>query len=154
MVRMSEAESLLGHSHDLADDEFLSAFAATTLPAERFRHADHVRLGWLHLKRQPLTEALSSFGVALRRFATAVGAPDLYHETVTWGFLFLVHERMATGRDGDSWPEFARRNPDLMRWKDGPFFDRYGPEILDSATARRIFVLPTPPSSQPTVEST
>ena len=90
----------------------------------------------------PLTEALAGFAEALERFATVNGQPDLYHETVTWAFLFLVNERMRTGRDGDSWSEFAERNEDLLRFKDGPLFDYYGEDVLDDSRAKEVFVLP------------
>lgn len=124
------------------DRELFEEFEAGRFPGERFGHEDHVRMAWIYLLRMSLLEALSRFGKALRRFAAAQGAPELYHETVTWAFLILVNERMRTGPEGASWSEFARRNPDLLRWKDGAFFDYYDPEVLGAEEARRFFVLP------------
>ncbi len=147
MVLMSEPHIPLGNSRHLSDEEFLTAFEGATLTAEQFRHADHVRMAWIYLRRMPLLEALSAFGVAIQRLAVTLGAPDLYHETVTWAFLILVNERLQSGRDGADWPQFAARNADLLHWKDGPFFERYSAEVLDSAVAKRCFVLPTPLSS-------
>lgn len=132
----------LGEAHELTDEEFFDAFAAATLPVELFRHPDHVRMAWLFLRRMPLTESLAGFAEALRRFATVNGQPDLYHETVTWAFLFLVNERMKTGRSGDSWSKFAERNEDLLQFKDGLFFDYYDIDVLDDPRAKEVFVLP------------
>ena len=35
----------------MTDDEFAAALEALTLPPSGFRHADHVRLAWIYLKR-------------------------------------------------------------------------------------------------------
>ena len=54
----------------------------------------------------------------------------------------LIHERMAQGPDDQDWPDFATRNPDMLIWKGGPFFDYYDEDVLRSDTARKTFVLP------------
>jgi len=96
------------------DAEFLRAFEDHTLPGSAFHHRDHVRLAWLYLRRCPPLEALARFTEGLKRFAAANGSPGLYHETITWAYLFLIRERMA---EGEAFEGFAARNPDLLAWK-------------------------------------
>ena len=125
-----------------ADRDFLAAFENGSLPAERFHHADHVRVAWLILREESPAAALGRFSTALKRFAAAKNRIGLYHETITWAYLLLVNERME--RDGRtlSWEEFAATNPDLLRWRPSVLDSYYTPETLGSDLARRTFVLP------------
>ena len=75
-----------------------------------------MRLAWLYLGKYPALEALTRFVEGLKRFADVQGQPGLYHETITWAYLFLIHERIAKGADDETWDEFAARNPDLLGW--------------------------------------
>jgi hypothetical protein len=125
----------------MTDDEFLRRFEDCTLANTAFHHRDHVRLGWLYLRRYPALEALARFTEGLKRFAAANGKPGLYHETITWAYLLLIHERMARD-ETDSWEDFAQRNPDLLVWKPSVLDRYYEKETLGSELARRVFVLP------------
>ena len=120
------------------DSALLAGFADGSL--EPFHHADHVRVAWLYLRHGPLLQAIERFAADLRRFAAAKGKPGLYHETVTWGFLFLMHERM--GDDAEGFEAFAARNPELLVWKPSALDRYYRPETLASERARRCFLLP------------
>jgi len=74
--------------------------------------------------------------------AEALGAPGLYHQTVTWFFIMLVHDRMVHGASRDSWDEFADTNPDLFD-RSGEIMNRfYLEESWRSDLAKRTFVLP------------
>jgi len=59
------------------------------------------------------SSGLERFATALKRFAAARGKAQLYHETITHAYFFLIRERMAGSQGGD-WDEFARQNPDLL----------------------------------------
>ena len=121
------------------DAEFLRAFEDCTLPASAFHHRDHVRLAWLYLRSCPPLEALARFTEGLKRFATANGSPGLYHETITWAYLFLIRERMA---EDETFEELAARNPDLLAWRPSVLDLYYDRETLGSERARRVFVMP------------
>lgn len=122
------------------DRAFAAAFDEGTL--QEFHHADHVRLAWIYLLRDPLLEALERYVAGIRRFAAANGKPDLYHETVTWAYLLLIHERLErTGREVP-WERFAAANRDLLTWKGGILERWYRPETLASEVAKRVFVWP------------
>jgi hypothetical protein len=120
------------------DAALLAGFQDGSL--EPFHHADHVRVAWLYLRREPLLRAVERFSADLRRFAAAKGKPGLYHETVTWSFLFLVHERL--GPESEAFPGFAVRNADLLSWKPSALDRYYRPETLASERARSQFVMP------------
>ena len=120
------------------DDELLEQFEAASIPGDCFPHAEHLRAAFLYLCRYPLLEALQKFSDALRRLAGVNGKPERYHETITWAYVFLVHERMQE----DNWEGFASRNPDLLDWRNSILKTYYREETLASAKARRQFVLP------------
>ena len=123
------------------DREFVDAFESCTFPPDDFHHRDHVRLAWIYLRDHPLLEALTRFTASLRRFAAHAGSPGLYHETITYAFLFLIHERMQRGA-ADSFDHFAAANADLFAWKPSILERYYSAETLGSELARRTFVMP------------
>jgi len=121
--------------------DLIDRFENDAVPEASFHHADHVRLAFAYLCEYPVLQALEKFATALKRFATARGKTQLYNETITCAYLFLIRERMVHCEDAD-WEEFARRNPDLLIWKDGVLSNYYREATLKSDLARRVFVLP------------
>lgn len=120
--------------------ELIHRFETDTLAGE-FHHADHVRLAFAYLCEYAPLEALQRFCLALKRYAAARGKTQLYHETITHAYFFLIRERMA--RDASqSWEEFSGNNPDLLVWKNGILTRYYRQETLQSDLARSVFVFP------------
>jgi len=122
----------------MTDAELVERFERADI--EEFHHRDHVRVAFAYLRTLPLLEAIGRFTAALRRFAAAQGKPELYHETITWAFLLIIHERMQRGPV--EWETFIAENGDLLRWKPSVLDAYYPSEVLRSELARRIFVLP------------
>lgn len=122
------------------DREFVDAFERCDVPS--FHHRDHVRLAWIYLREQTPLIALARFITSLKRFATAKGTPRLYHETITWAYLLLIHERMQRTED-DDFESFAAENADLLTWKPSILDHYYDRETLDSELARRTFLMPS-----------
>jgi hypothetical protein len=122
-------------------DELIGQFERGAVPAESFHHADHVRLAFSYLGKYPVLQALEKFVTALKRFAAAKGKPQLYNETITFAYLFLIRERMARS-PGSDWEEFTRLNPDLLTWQDGILGRYYQEATLKSDVARSVFVFP------------
>jgi len=125
----------------MTDREFIERFEADAISEDSFHHADHVRLLFAFLSQFPPREALDRFCSALKRFTIARGKAELYHETITLAYFFLIRERMARSGDMD-WVEFALGNPDLLVWRNGVLSRYYSDETLKSDLARRIFVMP------------
>jgi len=125
----------------VSNEEYIASFEAETVAANSFHHADHVRLAFAYLAEHSALEALQKFCVALKRFASAQGESERYHETITYAYFFLINERMVKG-ECTNWEQFARDNPDLLRREDGILNHYYEPLTLDSDLAPRVFVLP------------
>jgi hypothetical protein len=124
------------------DGEFVDAFEACAIANSDFHHADHVRLAWIYLREHPLMEAIERFTTSLQRFAAHHGVPGVYHETITWVYLLLIHERMQRDGAPADWVAFRGANSDLFDKKPSILERYYSPETLRSNLARRIFVLP------------
>jgi hypothetical protein len=120
----------------------LDDFEAGALLPEMLTHEVHVELGWLYARAYPLTTALERFSAALKRFAAAHGKAGLYHETITWAYLILIHERIERGGRDKGWDAFKAENPDLLARQKRALDGYYRPETLQSDLARRCFVLP------------
>jgi hypothetical protein len=124
----------------MTDAEFLAALERCTLPEAEFTHAAHVRAAYLYLCAGSFGQAIDCMAAAIRRYASSLGKPERYHDTITVGFLALIRTRICERGDGGGWTGFAAANPDL--------FDRerllrhYDREQLMSPLARRVFVLP------------
>src|ERR1700679_4284630 len=125
----------------MSNEEFIRYFESDAVPENSFHHADHVRLAFAYLCQYPVLQALEKFSSALKRFAAARGKTQLYNETITCAYLFLIHERMARC-EGAGWEEFARLNPDLFISKNGILRRYYEDATLTSDLARKVFVLP------------
>jgi hypothetical protein len=120
--------------------QLIKQFESDTMPGE-FHHPDHVRLAYAYLSEFPVLQALEKFADALKRYATARGKSQLYHETITHAYFFLIRERMARA-SAANWEEFAAQNPDLLVWKDGVLARYYRSDTLHSDLARTVFLFP------------
>jgi len=125
------------------DAELLHGFEACTLPVAAFGHREHVRVAWLLLRAHPRFEdAAHRFCSGLRAFAAAHGKSTLYHETITWAYLALVHERLRATPACDSFDAFAAEHPDLLSPGLGALSPYYDAAQLHSPAARQAFLLP------------
>jgi len=127
----------------MTDAELLARFEALTLPPTEFRHREHVRLAFAMLAEEAdFAAAAQRYRTALRRFATNAGVPGKYHETITWAYLALVHQRMHEHPCAASL-ELLERCPELLDHRGGALARHYDVgAITASEVARRIFVLP------------
>jgi hypothetical protein len=126
----------------VSDDEFVAAVESCAISGSDFRHADHVRLAWIYLSSHSLIDAIDRFTRSLRRLASHYGVPEKYHETITWAYMLLIHERMRREDAPSGWESFRAANRDLFDWKPSILERYYAPHTLRSEFARRTFVLP------------
>jgi hypothetical protein len=125
----------------MTDDELIQCFEAGAVP-EPFHHAEHVKLTWLYLRRYPVPEVLGRLSGGLKALASARGKPERYHETITWAYVFLLHERMARMDSDHDWKQFAEVHRDLLDWNNNILRAYYREETLRSDLGRKVFLLP------------
>jgi hypothetical protein len=125
----------------MTNQELIRGFENDAVPEESFHHADHVRLAFTYLCEYPVLQALEKFANALKRFAAARGKTQLYNETITCAYFFLIRVRMVRSESAD-WEEFARHNSDLLIWKGGILGRYYKETTLKSDLARAVFLFP------------
>jgi len=121
------------------DAQFLRALENCSLSEQDFGHAAHIRAAYLYLQSGEFAAALSRMRSAIRNYATSLGKPDRYHETMTVAYMALIQQHIFERGRAD-WESFARDNPELF--KPGLLFQFYPKAQLDSELARRIFLLP------------
>jgi len=125
---------VLASAH-LRDDEFLAAFHSCELKNSEFRNADHFRLAWLHVHREPVETAVANVCSGIQRFAAYYGGSEKYHSTITMAWVRLV----ATHREA-SFAEFLQANGHRLN---ANLLQRFwSPELLASVQAKSGWVAP------------
>lgn len=119
----------------MSDQQFLAAVADLSYSAAGFHHGDHLRLGWLLLEQLGLEAAISKAADLIRRFGAHHGKADLYHETITRGWMQLL-----ASHDEKDFQEFvdqneARLNRELL-------YRYWRPETLHAPDARARWIEP------------
>lgn len=123
------------------DADLVTAFETLAIPPADFTHREHVRLAFAMLNGADFGEAAVRYRSALRRFATAAGAAGKYHETLTWAYLAVVHQRMHEHPCATSF-ELLARFPELLDHRTALASHYDVAAITASPVARRVFVLP------------
>jgi hypothetical protein len=122
-------------SAHLNDDDFLEAFHSCRLDNSQFRHADHLRLAWIHLHRQPFEEALRQVRAGVQAFAAHHNLPHLYHETITVAWMHLLSTHHESTFEEFLAKSESRLGKDLL-------FRFWSPELLDTREAREAWIPP------------
>ena len=122
-------------SSALTDSEFLAALRDGTLPVSCFRHADHLRLVWLHLHQSSFDQALRQVRDTILAFAQQNGVPHRYHETITTAWVKLVATHHEPSFETFLTENEARLTKDLLHrfWT---------PALLESQGARDHWIAP------------
>ncbi|QRN97955.1 hypothetical protein JRI60_02410 [Archangium violaceum] len=122
------------------DDEFLESVETTKWPGEHFGHREHVRLGWLYLRREGPEAGYERLRSTIQRYAAALGAAGKYHETVTRAWSAHVYGALKETPTLEPFEAFLKAHPELLN---GRLLERhYRKETLDSEAARREWVTP------------
>ncbi|USG60197.1 hypothetical protein NBZ79_13525 [Sneathiella marina] len=126
--------------------EITRFFEAHELDNATFRHADHVRVAHDLLCKYDFTDAVAIYAKGIKTLAAKAGAPQKFNTTITYAFMSLIAERMATAGTSD-FDSFVSENPDLM--SKNALGNLYTSDRLQSDLARRIFLLPTTQGDAP-----
>jgi hypothetical protein len=124
----------------LTDEEFAAAVEGCTLSPDFFAHADHVRLAWMFIREQPIELASLRMAMAIRCYATSLGAAEKYHETITRAWMQLVADAVENAPPNESFEDFMARCPDLF--DKGRLNAHYSAELLASDAARSAWIEP------------
>src|SRR2546428_12961388 len=122
------------------DGEFLRLFHDGNLSGEEFRCRGHLRLAWLVLSKHSRIEAESIVAREIRRFATAKGSSNRYHDTLTRFWVHLVGHAMANAPDSRSIDELLARS--LFLLEKGLPLKHWRAETFTSDQARACWVEP------------
>lgn len=127
-------------SNQVQCSDLTDAFEAHEIDNSTFRHAEHVQVAFDLLNKYDFIDAAATYAKGIRTLATKAGAPQKFNLTITYAFMSLIAERMATNPKSE-FNEFIKQNPDLMsktvleKW--------YANDRLHSNVARSIFLMPT-----------
>lgn len=121
----------------MRDQDFLTQFEQCTLPKEYFKHINHLRIAWLYLSQSTLAEATPRIIQGIIRYATSLGAAQIYNETLTQAWIYIVADAINNELDFDT---FIHNNPHLLE-KDLPL-QYYSSALLYSEQARQSWVAP------------
>lgn len=134
------ATTLAYGSHLLNEDEFVSKVEGCCYQNAEFKHADHIRLAWIYLRRYRPESAEERIIATIRRFATSVGHAEKFHETMTRAWLRLVASAHFATPEAASFEDFIEKHGWLLeRNALSPF---YTSAHLSSEAARRQWVEP------------
>ena len=126
------------------DETFLRRFEAGELSMAEWHHREHLRVAYLYLLRWPFDTALAHMRAGLQKLNATQGVPESlargYHETLTRGWLQLVHCALAEHGPAESSDAFFEQHSHLQARRALLFF--YSRERLMSAEAKAQFIEP------------
>jgi hypothetical protein len=124
----------------VADEVFLAAVEGATWPGAAFKHREHLRLGWLYLRKHGQETGTARIRETILRYATALGAAGIYHETLTRAWAACVGGALRETPELEPFDTFLAAHPELLR---RDLLERYyRRETLDSEEARHGWVPP------------
>ena len=127
-------------SYLLGEDEFVAAVEECRYTNGKFRHADHIRLAWIYVRRYGACQAEERIAETIRRFAISHGHERKYHGTLTRAWLRLVATAQHLTPNVTAFDEFLAKHGWLLdRSALSAFYS--GPR-LSSELARRAWAEP------------
>jgi hypothetical protein len=121
------------------DSQLADALERCTLDPSLFTHEAHLRVAFHFLRHAAWLDAVLRMRSALQSYASKLGKPKLYHETITLAYMALIAERMAEQPQYPDAAAFLDANPDLRDRK--ALLGHYSAGRLASQRARDQFVL-------------
>lgn len=125
---------------ELSDAEYLAAISVAKFPGGKFNHRGHVRMAWICLKDQSFEAGMERIRATVKGFATLLGVPEKYNETVTRAWAECVQAALEQTPGIDSFDAFLAAHPELL--SPGLLEQYYRKETLDSPAAKQGWVLP------------
>ena len=121
-------------------EQVVAAFEEGRTVRGALNHREHVMIAWHYARTRPGPDGLAELARGIREVATALGKPDLYHETLTWAWFSVIRERVERLGPRATWEEFEAASEDILS---GRALDAlYDRTTLASPIAKRVFLLP------------
>jgi hypothetical protein len=123
-----------------SDDAFVEAFENCSLPNSSFRHADHVRLTWIYVRRFGEQGATEHLLEGIRQFAIHNGAAQKFNYTQTRAWVRIIGAAHRSSPDITNFPDLVAVHPHLL--DTGALAKHYSKALLESASARAGWIEP------------
>ena len=98
----------------MTHDELIAGFEAGTIPPGAFGHREHVRLGWLYLRRHGRDGAEQRLLAGLHAFAAAAGKPDKFNAALTLAWVARIETAAAALAPDHSFDDLLAHHPELL----------------------------------------
>ena len=100
---------------ELPDDELTDRWESQTLRGTGVNHLDHVRVGWVLVRRHSSTEAEERLVEGTRSGCDHYGVPEKFDERLTRRWAAAISAAVGEGADDENFEDFIARNPELRR---------------------------------------
>ena len=127
-------------SLDLSDEDFITAFERAGFDPGNFPHRAHLRMAWLYVRHLGIGRAIDKAAAGIRAMADKHGQSNLYHDTLTRAWVYVVAAAIAECTDVSNFDEFLRRHPELL--DKSCLLRYYSPERLSGPLARAGWLSP------------
>lgn len=124
----------------LSDEDFIAAFERGCFDRVSFPHRAHLRMAWLYVRHLGLARAIENATSGIRALAKGHGQSNLYHDTLTRAWVYVVAAAVADCPEVADFDQFLQRNPELL--DKSCLLRYYSPERLSSAQARASWLTP------------
>jgi flavin reductase (DIM6/NTAB) family NADH-FMN oxidoreductase RutF len=126
-------------SLDLPDGEFIARFERGGFSGAEFPHRAHLRMAWLYVRELGPDAAIDRAAGGIRNLAEANGQANLYHDTLTRAWVYLV-ALAAEQSPSPTFAGFIDAHPELLDKQ--LLLRHYSPDVLGSPEARARWVAP------------
>ncbi|MEE4246257.1 MAG: N-formylglutamate deformylase, partial [Kangiellaceae bacterium] len=125
----------------MTDNDFIHQFRQCSLPAEEFTHEAHCRAAVIYFYELGFEQGVAQLAKDIERYASALGARDKYHATLTYGMFRLVVEKIypETSRQ---WSVVKVLLDDLIENGKQHIGQYYSDFVLASTAAKQSVVMP------------
>ncbi len=125
----------------LPEQQFLTKFENTSLDPRYFNHLGHLRIAWIYLKQYPTEQAIKKIAAGINRYATALGAPEKFHMTITIALAQIIASRINKYK-ALSWEDFVEVNQDLLVDAKQLLANYYSSNLIGRESARVEYLKP------------
>ncbi|TYP71638.1 hypothetical protein [Aquimarina intermedia] len=126
---------------ELSDAQFLQQFRSCELDPTLFTHEAHLRLAYLYIQRDGVTQAESIVSQQLQRYVQQLGASDKYNATLTQAAIKAVHHFIQKSTT-DTFEGLLHEFPRLKTNFKALMSCHYSFDIYTNDAARRTFLTP------------